>query len=358
LHEYNTETDKIAGKGKVILDGGADTTRHPIWLEGPHLYKINGIYYLMAAEGGTSEGHSEVIFRSDKVDGPYIAWKNNPILTQRDLPKERPNKVSCTGHADLLQMANGEWMAVFLGCRPYGDEYYNTGRETFLLPVRWEDGFPVILEHGKSVLPVVSKKDLVPRGDLLTGNFVWRDDFDKPDLDLKWSMLRTPRERWWNLKDGRMQLEAMPRSLSQLVNPAFLGRRQQHLNFEAESGVQFSPKSGNECAGVAYFQNEKNYFVVGKTIRNGKNAMILLGITAGVAKELAVSEIPSGANEKELIIYLNVKEGEASFYFGEKGKKRIALAEKVDVTSLSTKKAGGFVGAYIGLYATSLFENQ
>ena len=358
LHEYNTETDKIVGKGMVIADGGADTTRHPVWLEGPHLYKINGFYYLMAAEGGTGDNHSEVIFRSEKVSGPYTAWNKNPILTQRDLPGLRANKVTSTGHADLVQSSDGEWFAVFLGCRPYGDEYYNTGRETFLLPVKWENGFPVILDQGNAVLPVVSKKHLLPGGDLLTGNFVWRDDFDKPVLDMKWNMLRTPREQWWNLKEGVIELEAIPRSLSQLANPAFIGRRQQHLNFEVESGVQFSPKSRNELAGVAYFQNEKNHLVVGKTIRNGKNALILMGTTAGVVKELIISEIPSSAVNKELILYVVVKEGEAGFYFAEKGKKRIALAEKVDVTSLSTKKGGGFVGAYIGLYSTSLFDNQ
>ncbi len=353
LHEYNTTTDKISGKGKIIADGGADTTQHPIWVEGPHLYKINGKYYLMAAEGGTSEGHSEVIFRSDKVGGPYVAWKKNPILTQRDLPKVRDNKVTSTGHADLIQTAKGEWMSVFLGCRPYGDEYYHTGRETFLLPVRWEEDFPVILERGKAVMPVVSHPNLATGGDLLTGNFSWRDDFDKPHLDLKWNMLRTPREQWWEVKDGNMSLEALPRSLDQLVNPAFLGRRQQHLNFEAESGVQFGPKSGNELAGLAYFQNEKNYLVAGKTIRNGRPAMVLMGMMAGVEKELKVSEIPSMEAAKELIIYLKVKEGEASFYYGEKGRKRIVLAEGIDVTSLSTKKAGGFVGASVGMYATS-----
>jgi len=356
LHEYNTTTDKITGKGSIIADGGADTTQHPIWLEGPHLYKIKGTYYLMAAEGGTSEGHSEVIFKSDKVGGPYVAWKKNPILTQRNLPKVRDNKVSCTGHADLLQMANGEWMAVFLGCRPYGDEYYNTGRETFLLPVRWEEGFPVILDHGKAVPQVVSKMTLVPGGDLLTGNFVWRDEFDKPLLDLKWNMLRTPRERWWEVKDGNISLEALPRSLDQLVNPAFLGRRQQHLNYEAETAVKFVPKSGNELAGLVYFQNEKNYFVVGPTLRNGKLLLVLKGVTGGVAKEWKVIEIPSGSIGEEILLSLRVKKGEASFYFGEKGKKRIALAEKVDVTSLSTKKGGGFVGAYVGLYATSLLD--
>jgi alpha-N-arabinofuranosidase len=356
LHEYNTTTDKITGKGSIIADGGADTTQHPIWLEGPHLYKIKGTYYLMAAEGGTSEGHSEVIFKSDKVGGPYVAWKKNPILTQRNLPKVRDNKVSCTGHADLLQMANGEWMAVFLGCRPYGDEYYNTGRETFLLPVRWEEGFPVILDHGKAVPQVVSKMTLVPGGDLLTGNFVWRDEFDKPLLDLKWNMLRTPRERWWEVKDGNISLEALPRSLDQLVNPAFLGRRQQHLNYEAETAVKFVPKSGNELAGLVYFQNEKNYFVVGPTLRNGKLLLVLKGVTGGVAKEWKVIEIPSGSIGEEILLSLRVKEGEASFYFGEKGKKRIVLAEKVDVTSLSTKKGGGFVGAYVGMYATSLLE--
>jgi alpha-N-arabinofuranosidase len=105
----------------------------------------------MCAEGGTSVDHSEVIFRSGNVMGPYIPWENNPILTQRDLPGDRPAPVPCAGHADLIQTPEGEWYAVFLACRPYENGHFNTGRETFLLPVKWENEYPVILPKGEPI---------------------------------------------------------------------------------------------------------------------------------------------------------------------------------------------------------------
>src|SRR5690606_19761714 len=110
----------------------------PIWIEAPHLYKINGWYYLLCAEGGTGYEHSEVVFRTRSLDQPFVPYVNNPILTQRDLAIERPNPVTTAGHADIVQTPQGDWWAVFLATRSYDQTFYNTGRETFLLPVRWQ----------------------------------------------------------------------------------------------------------------------------------------------------------------------------------------------------------------------------
>ena len=94
IWEYDTEKDQvIPGTDKVIVNGGTDITKKPIWIEGPHLYKKNGRYYLMCAEGGTGGWHSEVIFSGDSPTGPFKAAPNNPILTQRYFAKDRTNKV-------------------------------------------------------------------------------------------------------------------------------------------------------------------------------------------------------------------------------------------------------------------------
>jgi len=81
---------------RLVIRGVPLPYKHPRWLEGPHVYKVNGMYYLMAAEGGTQSGHKEVIFRSEKVKGPYLPYKNNPILTQLGLPADRINKVTAS----------------------------------------------------------------------------------------------------------------------------------------------------------------------------------------------------------------------------------------------------------------------
>jgi alpha-N-arabinofuranosidase len=146
LQEFDLTSRRLSGPRQIIVDGGVDITKHPIWIEGPHLFQRNGWYYLIAAEGGTGEDHSEVVFRSRNVRGPYAPWEKNPILTQRTLDPRRPDPVTSTGHADFVQTPDGAWWAVFLGARPYAEgRLYNTGRETFLLPVAWEDDWPVIL---------------------------------------------------------------------------------------------------------------------------------------------------------------------------------------------------------------------
>ena len=107
--EYDVENDCTIGERRIIVNKGVDPAAKPIWIEGPHLYKIDGKYFLMCAEGGTSDQHSEVIFRADTPMGDYKPWHRNPILTQRHLPADRPDPVTCTGHADLVKTPDGPW---------------------------------------------------------------------------------------------------------------------------------------------------------------------------------------------------------------------------------------------------------
>ena len=150
------------GPRKVLIDGGVEPEKNPIWIEGPHLYKREGGYYLSDAEGGTGPQHSQVVLRSRDVWGPYAPYEGNPILTQRDLPPDRRLPITNAGHADLVEGPDGTWWAVFLATRPYRGNQYNLGRETFLLPVTWKDGWPVILPRGERV-PMVAKRPDLPR---------------------------------------------------------------------------------------------------------------------------------------------------------------------------------------------------
>lgn len=79
-----------------------------------------------------------MVFRSKNVYGPYESYVHNPILTQSHLDPNRKNLVSTTGHVDFVELPNGDWWSVFLGCRPYEGDLYNTGRETFMMPVEWK----------------------------------------------------------------------------------------------------------------------------------------------------------------------------------------------------------------------------
>lgn len=195
LREVDLAQKQIVGEPAILVNGGTDFSQHPVWCEGPHLYKINKNYYLMCAQGGTGTAHSEVIFKSDSLHGPYVPGPHNPMMTARDLPANRPDPVTCTGHADLVETQNGEWFAVFLACQPYQAGFYNTGRQTFLLPVKWENDWPTILPPATPV-PLMSKKPNLPADTpaavSTTGNISFTDNFDSDALAFRWIGLRAP----------------------------------------------------------------------------------------------------------------------------------------------------------------------
>ncbi|HKK81430.1 MAG TPA: glycoside hydrolase family 43 protein, partial [Prolixibacteraceae bacterium] len=156
IWNYDLEKDQVVpGTDKIIVDGGVDISENPIWIEMPHIYKKNGLYYLMCAEGGTGGWHSEVVFVSDNPRGPYEPAPSNPILTQRYFSPDRDNKVDWAGHADLVKGPNDKkYYGVFLAIRPNEKDRVTTGRETFILPVDWSDKFPVF-ENG--LVPIEPK---------------------------------------------------------------------------------------------------------------------------------------------------------------------------------------------------------
>jgi xylan 1,4-beta-xylosidase len=347
IREYDLENDCVTGTSKMIVNGGVDPALKPVWIEGPHLFRRNGKYLLIAAEGGTGENHSEVAFTSDSIWGPYIPCSINPILTQRDLPANRKNAVTSTGHADLVDDAKGQTWAVFLGCQPYEGNLYNTGRETFLLPVKWKKEVPVILPKGKPVPRMVSKQGLEIRANESGGLFAFKDTL-APD----WLMIRTPQSIWYRFRGKKLEVKLLPVSISDKAQPAFLGLRQRDMAFTFSTVLEFHPKNENELAGVVCFQNEDFHFIFGKTMEDGHEVLILdrkAGQTTRIASA-SLSELPEDAP-----LFLKVC-GDGrwySFWYVTDDKDWKLLADHVDGSNLSTEIAGGFTGALIGPYATS-----
>ncbi|HEX6260148.1 MAG TPA: glycoside hydrolase family 43 protein, partial [Woeseiaceae bacterium] len=103
IQEFDLAAGQPVGEREVLVNGGVDFSSKPIWIEGPHIYKRGGWYYLVCAEGGTGPNHSQVVLRSRSVRGPYRPYEGNPILTQRDLPPERADPITNAGHADLVE---------------------------------------------------------------------------------------------------------------------------------------------------------------------------------------------------------------------------------------------------------------
>ncbi|MBN2086458.1 MAG: glycoside hydrolase family 43 protein [Anaerolineales bacterium] len=342
LQELDRKAMQLTGP---IYSLWAGALKRAIWPEGPHIYKVNGMYYLMIAEGGTGHDHSVSIARSEKITGPYEGCPRNPILTHRHLGKDYP--IVGTGHADLVETPKGEWWMVLLAMRPYGGYFYNLGRETFLTPVRWEDGWPV-------VNPGIGRVEFEgPAPDLPEQPWPAApacDHFDSPALGPQWNFLRTPREEFWNLAErpGHLRLRLRPQMLAVKANPSFVGRRQQHIDFTARAAMEFTPRSPDECAGLVLLQNDDFHFRFTVTLEK-EPVIRLIKRERGSETVLASKAIRSGK------VYLKVSAaGQAfSFHFAEQSERWQPVAENVDGRILSTPVAGGFIGAYIGMYASS-----
>ncbi|MFV1920191.1 glycoside hydrolase family 43 protein [Sphingomonas sp. MJ1 (PH-R8)] len=350
IQEYDWRAAKMVGESTQLVNGGVDISKKPVWIEGPHILKKDGWYYLTAAEGGTSVNHSQVVLRSKNLRGPFVPYADNPILTQRDLDPARPNPITSAGHAKLVETQNGEWFATFLAVRPYEGDFYNIGRETFLLPVTWKDGWPIILPKGETI-PFASRAPKLPAqapGPVpTTGDFGYVDEFDGDRLAMQWVGVRTPKRPFYHLEAGDLVLDRGTPIGDLSGVPAFLGRRQQHHVATVTTTVRFDPGADGERGGLAAMQSDRNYLFFGVTRIAGKPVVALY--TADQGQERLVSSAPiSPGNPVTLTI--RADGGTMAFdYEGAAGRK--TLAADVDAQFLSTKVATGFVGTLIGPYA-------
>ena len=156
VQEVDLAAGRLFGRREYISCGVFPSAKYA---EGPHIYKIGGKYLLLHAEGGTEFGHAETAKVSDSIWGPYMATRNNPLITRRDRGVESP--LQATGHADIVRVRGADensFYAVFLGKRPVGaDRRVPLGRETFACPAVWRDGELVFLDgqmiEGRVVTP-------------------------------------------------------------------------------------------------------------------------------------------------------------------------------------------------------------
>jgi alpha-N-arabinofuranosidase len=361
MNRFDYKNMKVLGDPVILVNGGTDISKKPSWIEGPHFIKRYGYYYLISAEGGTGENHSVVAFRSKSMEGPFVPYEKNPILTQRNLG-ERSFPITSTGHADLVELPNGQWQAIFLGTRPYEGDYYNTGRETFLTPVIWKDEWPLLNPGQVEVLyryplPLPEKKDKAATK--YSGNFSYKENFNGP-LSGDWIFLRTVKEQWYSFSDkkGYLSLNVRPQTAAGRMNPSYVARRQQHTDFTATTSVSFTPNADNEKAGLLCFMHENYFYFLGVSKENNKDVVQLFQSPKARTDTnsmilLASHEIASKGN-KPVYLKAQGKSDKYSFYFSMDNKNWKVVKDSVDGKLLSTKTAGGFVGVTIGPYTTSL----
>ncbi|MCD2324866.1 glycoside hydrolase family 43 protein [Sphingomonas sp. IC-56] len=350
LQEFDWRAGKMVGESVQLVNGGVDITKQPVWIEGPHILRREGWYYLTAAEGGTSVNHSQVVLRSKALRGPYRPFAGNPILTQRDLDPARPHPVTSTGHAKLVQTQRGDWWATFLGVRPYESDYYNIGRETFLLPVTWKDGWPIILPKDKPV-PFTAPRPNLPRqpqaATPTSGDFSYVDEFDGKKLGLAWIGIRTPKAPLYQLRAGELVLNSGTRLGDLSGAPGYVARRLQHHVATVATTVRFSPDKDGERAGLAAVQSDRNHLFFGVTRLGGRTSIALYTSDDGKEQLVASTPVASGT-PVTLTIHADAGTMRVQYKVGGETK---TLASDVDTRFLSTKVAGGFVGTLIGPYS-------
>lgn len=270
LNEINLPTGEFVSKGRKIWNGNGG--RSP---EGPHIYKKDGYYYLMAAEGGTEEAHSETIARSKNIWGPYDSNPANPILTHcnyigQGLP------IQGVGHADIIQAHDGSWWIVFHGYRKlqsmYGGVHHILGRETCLAPVSWPtNGWPVV--NGNGTISVNMTCPTLPLKPFLQK--LLRTDFDETRLGLDWNYLRYPVTDNYSLiaRKGHLRLKGSEQTVEDRKSPTFAGRRVDNMNFTAVTQVEFNPSAGNEEAGMILINNGAHFDIL---IKQSKGRRVLV----------------------------------------------------------------------------------
>ena len=360
IRAVDPETFESISEPKVLIDGGVRPEENPIWIEGPHIYSKDGYYYLSAAEGGTAVGHSQVILRSRNVEGPYTPFEGNPIMTHRHLDPDRDNPITSVGHADYVIDENGDWWATFLAVRPYEGDFYNTGRETFLMPVRWENGWPIIIQGEEKVGYVQSRPALsvADSSEMPTsGNFTVIDDFETEELPYYWMTPRVPKSSWHNVSGGQLSITDMSTGLGEGGQPTILGRRQQHLYATATTKIDILPTVEGAETGLTAFQSDDYFYALGVTQNARGDQTVQLRRKAG--RDDAVNgEIISQkvlAEDMSLPLYLKIeaKAERYNFAYSADNENWTILESDLDGKILSTRTAGGFVGAIFGLYVQS-----
>ena len=363
IWEYDVENDKVlTGTDKIIVDGGVDLSKKPIWIEAPHIYKKNGRYYLMCAEGGTAGWHSEVIFTSDSPMGPYKPASANPILTQRYLPKDRPNKVDWAGHADLVQGPDNKYYGVFLAIRPNEKGRVNIGRETFILPVDWSGDYPVF-ENGlipmepKLKMPQGVENKTGKDGFFPNGNFTFNEDFASDKLDYRWIGLRGPREAFIKKTKGGLQINPLASNIKEVKPTSTLFYRQQHSSFSFTTALQYKPESGKDLAGIVCLQSEAFNYVFGITKKDNDYMLVLQRNERKTRNSPAVTSTVLASVKvdisKPVRLRVEASGDDYKFSHATADGEFSNVGGTVSGDILSTDVAGGFTGTLLGLYATS-----
>ncbi|QTE30131.1 glycoside hydrolase family 43 protein [Pengzhenrongella sicca] len=343
VRELDPATKALVGPEHVIWNGALLGV---VWAEAPHLYKVGGTYYLLAAEAGTEFHHAVSVARADAVTGPYVGNKGNPILTHRHLG--RGSDVIGAGHADLVEAADGSWWAVLLAMRPYGGYHYNLGRETFLLPVVWEAGWPVFAPGvGRIPADVEVPFAGAARPGAAQGG---ESGVVRPD-DLRWTSLRRLASEFATPSGDGWDLALRPSTLAEPVTPAYLALRQQHVDLDVRATVRVDLAAGEEV-GLAVRQSEDDHVRLFVT-RTGEHGRTAVAVHRRGGADITLGELPLAGEAGDAVTLTVQARGQDYALLVATGGAEPGVVAVADGRALDSVSTGGFLGLWIGVYATS-----
>lgn len=370
LQEYDPEKKAMTGPVRDIYRG------EKIFLEGPHIYKRQGWYYLFAADTGTGEGHGQSVLRSRDIWGPYEMLKENhgeqreeneafSILTSRHHEDILLQK---SGHGDLVETPGGEWYMVHLCGRAFADRNpadagrfpnsrrYMMGRETAIQKILWrEDGWPVLEAGGttpQNEVPVpkeVSEEVLCRKE---AASPLVRDDFEEKALSLDYQSLRIPMdEHYLSLSARPGWLRMYGRSgLSSRFSQTLIARRMREYCMEASACVEFEPEVFKQMAGLIFLYDCDNYLYLHISRDEDVGKCITLLKAENKKYEYLTDYIP--VREKEaLYLKMETRNAMTRFYYGYSEKDWQEIGPLINASFLSDEACGEgwFTGAMIGI---------
>ena len=354
IQELDATTYQLVGKRHFLWRGACQGT----WAEGPHIYKKDGWYYLLIAEGGTSFNHAVMVAASKNITGPYEANDRNPILSSRQLSYD--NWINSTGHADMVELPNGDWRMVCLGIRNEENRSSNMGRETLILPVTWEKE-PYWWKEIKYNWPVCNPYTgkiekqypyFLPINDSTYKPIKKEYEFQENTLPLNWIHRRLNLENSYSLntKQGYLSMYCLPDTINERSQYNFIGIKQKETHFETSTTMQFNPTMNGEEAGLCLIQKDDNFLLFDVRHEDNENVLRLV-INAKKKNAILQKDLVMGKKYKNYIeLKVILKEDKYHFYYRYQSND---LWELFDTAASDLLLSKGYTGAHIGLYATS-----
>jgi alpha-N-arabinofuranosidase len=342
MSEIDLSTFTLTGEKHVLWAGTGG-----IYPEGPRLFKRNGYYYLIVAEGGTLHNHTVTIARSEHVFGPYSSSPRNPILTHKHLSREYP--IQNVGHADMVELEDGSYVSVCLGSRPkggfydggnikysFGGYYRNLGRETFIFPVEWP------------------KDNLSPLFSPQTGKIEF--EYSMPSLEevpykkvpfnltseslrLKWVTIRNENH------DSIVKLDKhkLLYNLQSTIEESFFGVRQTSWYMNNRCSIDVSTLQYNDMIGLSAYIKEGNYLSI-EISKNDNLNIVIKSVKDNVVKE----HFRGSTTTQTLDIALNICEQEYTFTIPN-----LSIMETLDGRSISCDMNDSHTGVMLGFIGKS-----